>query len=58
MVRGKLIIAIAADIVCLGGAGLWMLASERHTAQERRKKFYAPRKEYPTSGGEKMKVEW
>lgn len=44
--------------VSLGTVGLWMLISEEQAAQERREKFFGSTKEYPTSGGEKMKVEW
>jgi Ti type entry exclusion protein TrbK len=58
MVRTKLIMAIVAAIISLGGTGLWFLISERQAAQERREKFFGSTKEYPTSGGEQMKIEW
>ncbi|KQZ59800.1 entry exclusion protein TrbK [Rhizobium sp. Root149] len=58
MVRTKLILTIIATVVALGGTGLWFLISERQTAQERREKFFGSAKEHPTSGGEKMKIEW
>lgn len=56
--RTKLIMAIVAAVISLGGAGLWFLISERQAAQERREKFFGSTKEYPTSGGEQMKIEW
>jgi Ti type entry exclusion protein TrbK len=58
MVRTKLILAILAAIISVGGTGLWFLKSERQEAQERHEKFFGSTKEYPTSGGEKMKIEW
>jgi Ti type entry exclusion protein TrbK len=58
MVRTKLILTIIATVMSLGGTGLWLLVSERQAAQERREKFFGSTKEYPTSGGEKMKIEW
>jgi len=58
MVRTKLILAIVAAVVSLGATGIWLLFSERQEAQERREKFFGSTKEYPTSGGEKMKIEW
>jgi Ti type entry exclusion protein TrbK len=58
MVRTKLILTIIATVISLGGTGLWFLISERQTAQERREKFFRSTMEYPTSGGEKMKIEW
>jgi Ti type entry exclusion protein TrbK len=57
MVRTKLILAILAAIISVG-TGLWFLISEREDAKERHKKFFGSTKEYPTSGGEKMKIEW
>lgn len=58
MVRTKLTLAILAAIISFGGTGLWFLISERQAAQERREKFFGSTKEHPTSGGEKMKIEW
>ena len=58
MVRTKLILAILAAIISFGGAGIWFLISERQDAKERHEKFFGSTKEYPTSGGEKMKIEW
>lgn len=58
MVRTKLILAIVAVIISFGATGLWFLKSERDKAQERHEKFFGSTKEYPTSGGEKMKIEW
>ncbi|WP_366514030.1 entry exclusion protein TrbK [Mesorhizobium sp.] len=52
--KAKLIlIAIA---VTLGSASLWFLISKKETARDTN--FFGSAKKYPTSGGEKMKVEW
>ncbi|WP_296105306.1 entry exclusion protein TrbK [uncultured Agrobacterium sp.] len=58
MVRTKLILAMVVAIISLGATGLWFVLSERQEALERREKFFGSTKEYPTSGGEKMKIEW
>lgn len=58
MVKTKLILAILATLITSGATGLWLMISERQEAQERRQKFFGSTKEYPTSGGEKMKIEW
>lgn len=58
MVRTKLILAIVVVVISFGAAGLWFLISESQEAQERYEKFFGSTKEYPTSGGEKMKIEW
>lgn len=56
--RTKVILAAIAAFVTAGSAGIWLLISEKHAAQERREQFFGTSKKYPTSGGEKMKVEW
>ncbi len=58
MVKTKLILMVIATSLAVGSTGLWFLISEKRAAQERREKFFGSSKEYPTSGGEKMKVEW
>lgn len=58
MVRTKLILAIIAAVFSVGGTVLWFLIAEKQAAQERREKFFGSTKEFPTSGGEKMKIEW
>ena len=58
MVRTKLILLAIAAFMAAGSTGIWLLISEKQAAQERREKFFGSSKEYPTSGGEKMKVEW
>ncbi|ANH08996.1 entry exclusion protein TrbK [Shinella sp. HZN7] len=58
MVRTKLILVAIAILLAAGSAGIWFFISEKQAAQERREKFSGSSKEYPTSGGEKMKVEW
>nr|WP_245262819.1 entry exclusion protein TrbK [Ensifer sp. BR816] len=54
----KLILIAIAIVLAIGTAGLWFLISEKQAAQERRANFFGSSKTYPTSGGEKMKVEW
>ncbi|MDK4716110.1 Ti type entry exclusion protein TrbK [Rhizobium leguminosarum] len=58
MVRTKSILAAIAIFLAAGSAGIWLLISEKQVAQERRDQFFGSSKKYPTSGGEKMKVEW
>ncbi|WP_454749016.1 entry exclusion protein TrbK [Ciceribacter selenitireducens] len=58
MVRTKTLLIAIATILAVGSAGIWFLISEKQEAQERRMKFFGSSKEYPTSGGKKMKVEW
>lgn len=58
MVRTKTLLIAIATILAVGSAGIWFLISEKQEAQEHRMKFFGSSKEYPTSGGEKMKVEW
>jgi type IV secretion system protein TrbK len=56
MVRTKAL-AIA-TMLAATSAGIWLLISEKQEAQERRTKFFGSSNDHPTSGGEKMKVEW
>ncbi len=58
MVKTKLILMVIVTSLAFGITGLWFLISEKQAARERREKFFGSSKEYPTSGGEKMKVEW
>ncbi|TXR50465.1 entry exclusion protein TrbK [Phyllobacterium endophyticum] len=58
MVKAKLIFLAIAAFLAAGSTGIWFLISEKQAAQERREKFFGASKDYPTSGGEKMKVEW
>ncbi|MDR9776139.1 entry exclusion protein TrbK [Rhizobium hidalgonense] len=58
MVRTKAVLIAIATILAAGSAGIWMLISEKQEAQERRAKFFGSSSNHPTSGGEKMKVEW
>ena len=58
MVRTKLILLAVATLVSAASTGIWLLISEKHAAHELRERFFGSSKEYPTSGGEKMKVEW
>jgi Ti type entry exclusion protein TrbK len=50
-------IAIAATFA-LAAACVWFLISEKQLAQERREVFFSATKNYPTSGGQKMKPAW
>ncbi|MBB4255530.1 Ti type entry exclusion protein TrbK [Rhizobium sp. BK008] len=52
-----ILLAIAA-FVAAGSAGIWFLISEKLAAQQRHEQFFGTSTKYPTSGGEKMKVEW
>lgn len=54
----KVILIIVAAILAAGGAGVWFVFAERQEAQERREDFFGTSKEFPTSGGQKMKPEW
>lgn len=56
--RTKLILLAIAALVSAASAGIWLLISVKQVAQERRDQFFGTSKKYPTSGGEKMKVEW
>ena len=56
--RTKLILLATAAFMAAGSAGIWLLISEKQAAQQRRETFFGSPKKYPTSGGEKMKVEW
>ncbi|MGN7958912.1 entry exclusion protein TrbK [Agrobacterium tumefaciens] len=58
MVRTKLILLAIAAFIAAGSTGIWLLISEKQAAQARREQFFGTSKKYPTSGGEKMKVEW
>jgi Ti type entry exclusion protein TrbK len=58
MVRTKFILVAIAIFLAAGSAGIWLLISEKNAAQERRETFFGSSREYPTSGGEKIKVEW
>jgi Ti type entry exclusion protein TrbK len=51
------LVAIAA-ILAAGSAGIWFLNSDRQAAQDRDREFFGTSKEFPTSGGQKMKPEW
>ncbi|MBD9641722.1 entry exclusion protein TrbK [Ensifer sp. ENS07] len=58
MVRTKIILVSLAFTLAIISTGVWILMSEKQAAQERRAKFYGSSRAYPTSGGEKMKIEW
>ncbi|WP_315927410.1 entry exclusion protein TrbK [Mesorhizobium sp. SP-1A] len=56
--RTKVIVIAIATILVAGSAGAWLLVSEKRAAQERRQEFFGSTKEFPTTGGQKMKPEW
>lgn len=58
MVKTKAILMIVVAFLVAGSAGAWFLLSEKRAAQERRQEFFGTSKEFPTSGGQKMKPEW
>ena len=57
MVSGKLILVIVSLLV-VGAGGGWMLFSDWEGAEQRHADFFSSSKEFPTSGGQKMKPEW
>ncbi|THK34305.1 entry exclusion protein TrbK [Ensifer sp. MPMI2T] len=48
MVRAKLTLIAIATILTIGSASIWFIIAE----------FVGSSKDYPTSGGQKVKVEW
>lgn len=56
--KTKAILMIVVAFLVAGSAGAWFLLSEKRAAQERRQEFFGTSKEFPTSGGQKMKPEW
>ncbi|WP_319004770.1 entry exclusion protein TrbK [Rhizobium sp. BT-226] len=55
--RTKAILIAVAAMLGAASAGAWFFISEKQAAHERRQKFFG-KKDYPTSGGQKMKPEW
>lgn len=56
--RTKTILIAIAALLAAGSAGAWFLVSEKRGAQERRQEFFGTTKEFPTTGGQKMRPEW
>lgn len=56
--KPKIILISIAAIIPIASASVWVFISEKHAAQEARAKFFGTSQDYPTSGGEKMKIEW
>ncbi|MGM4884565.1 MULTISPECIES: entry exclusion protein TrbK [Rhizobium] len=56
MVRTKLILTSFLNVVGILRTA-WLIF-ERQAAHERRATVFDPSRDYPTSGGHKMKVEW
>ncbi|SCB49615.1 entry exclusion protein TrbK [Rhizobium multihospitium] len=58
MVRTKLILVAIVALLTIGSTGIWLFLSDSRAAQGRRADFFGASRDYPTSGGQKMKVEW
>ena len=56
--KTKIIVTSLAAIFSLTIMSVWLFILEKHTAHDSRAKFFGPSQKYPTSGGEKMKIEW
>lgn len=54
----KLALVTIACLLAISSAGVWYLISERQATRDKRADFLGTSKSFPTSGGEKMKVEW
>jgi Ti type entry exclusion protein TrbK len=57
VVRAKLILIVVALLAVGAGSG-WLLVSGREDAEQRAAGFLSSSKEFPTTGGQKMKPEW
>ena len=57
MVRAKAIAIVVTAVLAGGSIGV-LLLSERQAARQRSENFFSTSKEFPTSGGKKMKPEW
>lgn len=58
MVKMKLILTLLVGFIALGGAATWLFVARQEAAEQRRSEFFAAPKQYPTSGGQKMRPEW
>jgi Ti type entry exclusion protein TrbK len=59
MVRTKLILTLLIGTIALGVAIIWLFLPEHRAATEqRRSDFFATPRQFPTSGGQKMRPEW
>lgn len=56
--KTKIILLAIAIFLVSGSVGIWFFLPEMQAVRERRERFFGSSKNYPTSGGEKMKVEW
>lgn len=57
MVKSKVLAVILLALLVVATASVWSIISNRQGAAKERQTFFGSKK-YPTSGGEKMKVEW
>lgn len=55
--KTKIIVTSLAAILSLTIMSVWLFISGKHAAQDTRAKFFGT-SQHPTSGGEKMKIEW
>lgn len=58
MVKMKLILTLLVGIIALGAATTWLFVARQEVAEQRRSDFFATPKQFPTSGGQKMRPEW
>jgi len=58
MVKVKLIVILLVGLLAMGAASTWFIFVQRGRAKEAARAFFHTEKLYPTSGGEKMRVEW
>jgi len=45
-------------VIAVTTVAVTVIVAARHDSDERRAKFFGTSKDYPTTGGEKMKVDW
>lgn len=57
MTRRRIVI-LGAVMIAVTAVAATVIVTARHDANERRAKFFGSSNEYPTTGGEKMKVDW
>ena len=57
MTRRRIVI-LGAVMIAVTAVAATVIVTARHDTNERRAKFFGSSNEYPTTGGEKMKVDW
>lgn len=58
MVKAKLIAILVVGLLAMGAASSWFLFVHSDRPEARTDAFFHTEKRYPTSGGEKMRLEW